>query len=629
MKINLRFPIRYKILLILLVVVTAVVSTITFTMANLFHSDKRSYIHDLTSLIAVHSAKETDSLLEGYHERLEVFARLMYDESLQQKQKTELLKGLFQDFKEFVAVTLYDPVSGVVAVYDINQITAAKLNRSMFDTYRKKFPLPLEKIQAGEIFIENSTLSEALPTVTLAIPYQSLAGDIPGVVTGTIRLDRLLSLAGRSKVYETFLLDGHGTILAHTDIKKVIDRIPADWLPEIESLTNQQSAGTTREYNHNDIDFVGGFSRVKFGSLLVGVQIAKNAAFLSTKELINDLLWVALALLIASSLFGLLWAYRLTRPIQRLSQAADLVSKGDFDVKINATSIDEIGSLATSFNHMTNELKNREKALIEANEKLVQSEKLSAFGQLSAGIAHEVKNPLTGILGYAQLSLRKISKGTPLHNNISMIEKEAKRCKAIIENLMKFARQEQVEFKETDLIDVAGDALAIVDHQLSINQIKVIKQFDPVLPLIIGNANQIQQVLINLMINSQQALEGEPGTISLRIRNCNDKWIEIWLKDSGPGIDKEIQDKLFEPFFTTKKSGKGTGLGLSVSYGIINEHKGKILIHSTPGKGTTFVIVLPSIPPTDDLDLDLDIDVDVEKIKTGDHIDKLNVLANK
>ena len=267
-------------------------------------------------------------------------------------------------------------------------------------------------------------------------------------------------------------------------------------------------------------------------------------------------------------------------------------------MKINATSRDEIGSLATSFNHMASELKSREKALIEANEKLVQSEKLSAFGQLSAGIAHEVKNPLTGILGYAQLSLRKIDKETSLHKNISVIEKEAKRCKAIIENLMKFARQEQVEFKETDLINVAGDALAIVDHQLSINRIKVIKQFDPALPLISGNANQIQQVLINLMINSQQAMDGEPGTISLRIRNCNDKWVEIWLKDSGPGIDKEIQDKLFEPFFTTKKSGKGTGLGLSMSYGIINEHKGKILIHSTLGKGTTFVIVLPIIQPS-------------------------------
>ncbi len=597
MKLNIRFPIRYKILLILLVVVTAVVSTITFTMANLFHSDKRSYIHDLTSLIAVHSAKEADSLLAGYHERLQVFARLMYNESLQQEQKTELLKGLFSDFDEFVAVTLYDPKSGVVAVYDVNQLIPIGLDRNTFDEYREKHPLPLDKIRSGEIYIENSTLSVKLPTLTLAIPHQGPAGNIPGVVTGTIRLDRLLSLAGRSKVFETFLLDGQGTILAHTDIKKVIDRLPVDWLPDIESLNNQQSAGTTKEYNYNGVGFVGGFSQVKFGSLLVGVQIAKNAAFLSTKALINDLLWVALGLLLISSMFGLLWAYRFTKPIQSLSQAANLVSKGNFDVQIESSSRDEVGSLATSFNHMTSELKSREKALVEANEKLVQSEKLSAFGQLSAGIAHEVKNPLTGILGYAQLSLRKLEDDTPLHKNISIIEKEAKRCKAIIENLMKFARQEQVEFMNTDLIEVAGDALAIVDHQLSINRIRVIKNFDPALPQISGNANQIQQVLINLMINAQQAMEGEPGTIAVKIRNCNDKWVEIWLKDSGPGIDKEIQDKLFEPFFTTKKAGKGTGLGLSVSYGIIKEHKGKILIHSTPGKGTTFVIVLPIAEP--------------------------------
>jgi two-component system, NtrC family, sensor kinase len=366
-------------------------------------------------------------------------------------------------------------------------------------------------------------------------------------------------------------------------------------LDYLKQLAKKGSLGATTEYASGGSEMVAGFAPVDLGGLLSVVEIPKATAYLTAKELLNSLLGVALLLLILSALLSFFWSRRLTRPIEDLCSAAQVVGHGNFDIELKHNSRDEIGNLATSFNQMAGELKDRDSALKVAQERLVQSEKMSAFGQLSAGIAHEVKNPLAGILGYVQLSMRKIEKDTPVHNNLLIIEKETKRCRLIIDNLMKFARQEKVAHMPVDLNVVAEEAAAIVDHQLGVNLVKLRKEFAPSLPPVFGNGNQVEQVLINLMINAQQAMDGKPGLIELRTALADPGAVEITVKDDGPGIPKEIQAKIFEPFFTTKAAGKGTRLGLSVSYGIIKDHKGDIRVESEPGQGTTFVITLPVV----------------------------------
>ena len=242
----------------------------------------------------------------------------------------------------------------------------------------------------------------------------------------------------------------------------------------------------------------------------------------------------------------------------------------------------------------------REQALEQAQAALVQSEKMSAFGQISAGIAHEVKNPLAGILGYAQLSKRKLDKDDPLYKNVEIIEKETKRCKEIIENLMKFSRREKVEKELTDINKVAQDAIAIVDHQLTINQVKLEQDLEADLCPLMADGNQLQQVLMNFMINAQQAMDGNPGIVRIATRKLSLEHIEVRVSDNGPGMPEDVSAKIFEPFFTTKPAGKGTGLGLSVSYGIIQDHKGEIRVDSAPGKGTTFIVTLPVAQMGDD-----------------------------
>jgi len=591
-------PIRLKIIIGQLFIVTAVVFVITFTMADLFHDDKTTYIHDLTSVITMHVAEEADSILRGHNEKLRVFARLMAERGLTQEQKAAMMKKLFEEFTEFIMIARYDEQGEKVTVYDSEALREAGLAKEDYS----RDALPLDLIYEGRPFIENSTLSAKLPTFTMAVAEtQRKEGARPAVVSAVVRLDSLLKLAGRSRVFETFLIDNSGSYLAHTNTGKVISRHKESGLPTLQEFRGGQNIGTTHEYSYAGVQMVGGLARVEFGGLVAGVQIPKSTAYLTAKVLFSSLMGVSFALLIASVLLSLFWSRRITRPLEKLSDATKELGRGEFNIHIERTSNDEIGHLAESFNQMASELSIREKALNEAQAQLVQSEKMAAFGQLGAGIAHEVKNPLAGILGFAQLSLRKTEKDSPLHKNLLQIEKETRRCKTIIENLLKFARQEKVQYAATDINRVVQDSIDIMGHQLGIHQIKVEKDLSANLPEIMANGNQIQQVLMNFMLNSQQAMNGNPGTVRLETALADAENIEIRVKDNGPGIPKEIQTKIFEPFFTTKPAGQGTGLGLSVSYGIIKDHGGIIRIVSQQGEGTLFIITLPVNRKVDDV----------------------------
>lgn len=597
---KLRFPVRFKILIASLLVVTVSLGLITFTMARLFHRDKTVYIHDLTSVISLNTAEEGNTLLRSIQENLEVFAQVMDEQWGSPDRKAALLKRLFETNREFVMVSEYEGDSEKYSIYDTVTLEKAGISRKEMAEFRTAHPLPRESILKGELYVENSTLSEALPMMTMAFARKSGNNGKPTILTAVVKLDPLLKLADRSLVFETVILDSSGVLLAHADQKKVVARVKPSGLPDAQQLGGGRSHGTVIEFTLNGIGMVGGFTKMDAGGLLTVVQIPKATAYLTARELLDSLLWVALILLILSALLSIFWSRGVTRHIERLSRAAKVVGSGQFDIHVESKTHDEIGDLADSFNTMTGELKSREQALHEAHAQLVHSEKMAAFGQLGAGIAHEVKNPLAGILGITQLSLRKAEPDSILQKNLLTIEKETRRCKTIIENLLKFARQEKVEFTPVDMNGVLEDAIAIVAHQLGMHQITLEKELMDGLPRVSGNANQLEQVFMNFMINSQQAMEDQAGTVRVVSRLSNDGRVEIAISDNGPGIPDEIQPKIFEPFFTTKPAGKGSGLGLSVSYGIIKDHHGDIRVESKVGKGTTFVVSLPGLSATND-----------------------------
>ncbi len=593
---RLRFPIRLKILITFLFVITVVVSLIISAMARLLSTDKTTYIRDLTSVIALHVAEEANSLLVSYHGRLRVFAELMLDQRLASDGKARMIRNLFGNFPNFVAVSVHEEGREPVTVYDAKTLEAAGITKEDLFRYQKEHPLSAERIQSIPIYVENATITPELPLLLITTTLASANSKKPTVITATVLLDPLLRLARKPSAFEVFIMDSQGILIAHADLQKVVHRARADWIPQLTRLVKQKGLlGTTVEYEYGGEQMIGGFAGMESSSLLVGVQIPKAAAYLTARELLNDLIILSLTLFLATALISVFLAYRLTRPLELLSEAAREVGQGKFDISIKITSNDEIGLLSGSFNEMTSELRDREEALDKTQAALVQSEKMSAFGQLSAGIAHEVKNPLTGILGHTQLSLHKLEEQHPARKNIVIVEKETKRCTTIINNLMKFARREEIQRRPLEINHIVKEALAIVEHQMTISHVKLQLDLADNLPPTPGNDNQLQQVLMNFAINAQQAMNGKPGLLRVETRRSDSGHNEIVVSDTGPGIPEEIRDKIFEPFFTTKPVGQGTGLGLSVTYGIIKDHNGEITLESELGKGSTFIITLPTV----------------------------------
>ncbi len=592
MKIKLTLPIRYKFLVSTLLVVTAVVSIITLSMANLFHDDKKAYIHDLAVTAATHSADEASAILRGYQERLLLFGRFMLDRELAQSKKKTILEGMFTDFPDVIGVTLIDEKGRQATLYDSELIMESGLSADDFSAYRIINPLPLEIIRRDKIYLENTTLSEKLPAITMAISLEKLNGKVV-ILSGLIKLDSLMKIVKRSNLFNTYIIDSSDTLLAHRNIEFVLKRRKVDWLESVSELRQQRNLGFTREYSVNNQQMIGGFVPVNIGDLLIVSEIPESAAYLTSRDLLDNLVGISIVLLIISVLVSLVSASRITRPIEQLSDAARIVGQGDFNFKVDVRSNDEIGGLATSFNKMSDELKSRELKLQDAQVALIQSEKMSAFGQLSAGIAHEVKNPLTGILGIAQLAKRKMEAGSPLFDKMEVIEKETKRCKTIIDDLMKFARTDSHVREPMDINNVVKDAIKIVNHQLTINRVKIKTDLEEGVSQVMGEANQIQQVVMNLLINAQQALNGTAGEVFITTQNSGPENVKIIISDNGPGIPEDVITRIFEPFYTTKPAGEGTGLGLSITYGIVKDHKGEIKVENNLDKGVRFIISLP------------------------------------
>ncbi|MFN0118775.1 MAG: two-component system sensor histidine kinase NtrB [Elusimicrobiota bacterium] len=229
--------------------------------------------------------------------------------------------------------------------------------------------------------------------------------------------------------------------------------------------------------------------------------------------------------------------------------------------------------------------------------KFIQSEKMSAVGQLAGGVAHEINNPLGVILGFAQSLKSRIALDNPLYIPVEHIEREAGRCKNLVQNLLTFSRTPIAsQFESISINSAIEDAFFLIQAQSKFNTIELIKDLDNSLPTILANKNQIQQVVINLCNNAIDAMK-ENGTLSVKTFTSHFQNVEsvaIQISDTGPGIPEDIKKNIFEPFFTTKEVGKGTGLGLSLVYEITQKHQGKIELSSELGKGATFTVYLPT-----------------------------------
>ena len=312
-------------------------------------------------------------------------------------------------------------------------------------------------------------------------------------------------------------------------------------------------------------------------------------------------------------------------PLRDLENGSKRISSGNLEQTIPVRSADEFGQVAASFNSMTGALKSsqlelrewartleqkvqkRTRELRAAEREAARGEKLASVGLLAAGIAHELNNPLTGILTFSHLIRKKMPEGSQDAEDMDLVLRETKRCAAIIRRLLDFAREQAPEKKFADLNMIIQDTARIIERPAHLADIEITLDLDRTLPPVWVDEDLIKQVVMNILVNAQHSIENE-GTIVVRTRRLPEPvspepgmdpvpMVEMAIIDTGCGIPEQNLKRVFDPFFTTKDIGKGTGLGLSVSHGIVKAHGGMIKAESTVGKGSTFRIYLPLEAP--------------------------------
>ena len=335
----------------------------------------------------------------------------------------------------------------------------------------------------------------------------------------------------------------------------------------------------------------------RVGMFYVGILEAKYADIRKKTLSIFILLTVAgIALAIG---LGYVLESMILRPINRLINASTQVAHGNFSPEIGAVSKSEIGVLQETFKSMLASLQERDRRIRAENEiKLLQSEKQASIGRLAAGVAHEINNPLTGVLTFTHMLIQRKDIADDIRSDLKAIAQQTERVRSIIKNLLGFSRQTEINPEPTDINRVVSTAVLLMKNQALAKGVTL--QFKPGegIPPLILDANQMQSVMLNLLLNALDATKrGDSIMITSGIGTSGNgatlQGVEIHVKDTGCGIPPENLDKLFDPFFTTKEVGQGTGLGLAVSYGIVQRHGGNIKVQSTVNQGSTFTVWLP------------------------------------
>ena len=306
-----------------------------------------------------------------------------------------------------------------------------------------------------------------------------------------------------------------------------------------------------------------------------------------------------LAIVAASTLLSLLLLFLLTRqvlkPIGRILSMSHKVAAGDLSARVSGRHSGELGLLVRAVNAMADAISRREAELERMTRAQIgQSEKLASIGRLAAGIAHEINNPLTGVLTFAHLLREKLNMQEADRGDLDVIIRETTRVREIVRGLLDFARESPSRQEILDLNEVIRATMKLVRSQKEFARVLIEESLADGLPLIRGDRNQLQQVLLNLSLNACEAMP-QGGTLTVK-SFAGETRVGFSVADTGCGIRPEHMEKIFEPFFTTKPIGKGTGLGLSVSYGIVQQHRGTIEVQSEPDRGTLFTVWLPGIP---------------------------------
>jgi len=465
------------------------------------------------------------------------------------------------------------------------------------------------QVKGADAPLENQT--ESLLMMAASAPIFDAQGNIIGVILGGISLDQNLKFV--NEINQTIFQNARyqGSDVGIVTIYKYdmgsttclpcakTSRSIGDHLPETiyEQVIEGGQRWVGRQFIGNDWYYaayepIKGLNYEPVGMLSVGIIEQK---FLDTKsQMINAFVSITVFVAIITTIVSYIISRQIVFPINTFATATKDIAEGNFDVRVEYDLKDELGELAETINHMAEALKDRDDKIKEfTKSRIIASERLALVGQLSANVAHELNNPLTGIVTYAHLLLEKMDNENTSIDHVQKIVVQADRCKEIIRGLLDFSRQRQPNKTLCDINSILQNCISLVENQALFHNITVNKVLAADLPLAVLDPSQMERVFINLIINAAEAMDGN-GYLTMKSRlNQATQSIEIDFIDSGHGIDEENLNKIFDPFFTTKEVGHGTGLGLAISFGIVKKHQGNITVKSVLSKGSTFRVHLP------------------------------------
>ena len=432
-----------------------------------------------------------------------------------------------------------------------------------------------------------STFSSQIESSGMVIssPVRNEEGGLLGVVVVTFDLQRVREImeqrTGLGKTGETYLVDRNYRFITNPKqreeglLKKEVRTYGVE-----QCLKGVSGVGMYENYDGKPV--IGAYVWLDKQGLCLLAEIEQREAFAQIFDLRNAIFKVSMVVTAVIVLVVVVISRSITLPIRELMRGAERIGRGDLEHRIEIKSKDEIGVLAESFNTMV-------KNLSETQRKLIQSEKLASIGRLAAGVAHELNNPLANISLNTEMLMRTCKDETTARK-LKVIEENVSNAAKIIRDLLDFSREPKLELEYLDINEVLEKTLESLKYRMK--GIKIVKSLNPV-PKILGDRVRLGQVFTNLITNAIQAMEEKGGTLTIASR-AGDKWVEVYVRDTGKGIPKEHLGKIFDPFFTTKGVGKGTGLGLAITYSIVQKHNGWIDVESEVGKGTTFIVRLPA-----------------------------------
>lgn len=581
---------RAQIVVLVGVMLVAAMAVYLLLATRVVTADKEASVYDVNALVAGTVAQQIERTVDGIADKLRYFGQ---EYEITPGDAERRARSLFDADEAVLSLEVFKRTEGgferSFLFVDNKRLAALNLTADDLTEARKRTPAPLDAVQAAGVVLQNASLPPDLALVRLSAP----TADGTAVVIADLRPEWLLSAVSTSSVYKVFLVDRLGRVLAHPDGEQVIKREDLSRLPVVKDALGGKLSRGTEEYETDGVSRVAAFARVDNGVGAVVVEVPRDEVFKATNELSRRSLLFAVGTVSLALVLAVLLGRRVTRPLLDLQKTLLVISRGEFGVEVPIAGPTEIQSVGTALNEMSRELVRRSEELQRTNAQLVQSEKLSAVGELAASVAHEVKNPMVGIVGFAQLG-QESTETAEMQEYFKLIENDAFRANKILQNLLEFSRPPEMELEGLGLNDVVLGSMALCVHQLQMQGVKVETKLGDGLPAIRGNSNQLRQVLLNLMLNAGQAMEASAKKlITVSTQKADPGFVEIRVADTGPGLADDVKDKLFKPFFTTKRRGQGTGLGLSVSRSIIEAHRGQIRAEGAAGVGATFIIRLP------------------------------------